>query len=399
MLSAADRNYLDYIPLFTTYGLDVAFISPTETGFEKSIMDAIKPLRTLLQKEHIHDYDTQLQGPENKVKIGACFLRGDVPDFNSKASLYRPITKQGDPRIWFENLKTYCQPHNLLAILPANNTLYVFNLSDESVVNSLKYGEGRKLLESIHKGYRSVIDELVEKLKDIHREGFVKGISHGDTNVGMTLEHLLEIPPNPSKEPDYKGIELKAKRYVERKSRTLQTLLACAPDWKNSNTTAKQILDNWGYWSKDKKYGNRFNLYCTVSASSPNSQGLYFEVNDNKDLLINYGNKESKNHIFVAQWDMGELRQRLAAKHHETVFISATTEKRKDGEYFRYDKITHTKGPNINMLGYLLDSGIITMDYTIHLKEDGNTRDHGYLFRIRPSNLGLLFPNPETIIL
>ena len=399
MLATADRNYLDYIPLFTTYGLDVAFISPTETGFEKSIMDAIKPLRTLLQKEHIHDYDTQLQGPENKVKIDACFLRGDVPDFNSKASLYRPITKQGDPRIWFENLKTYCQPHNLLAILPANNMLYVFNLSDESVVNSLKYGEGRKLLESIHKGYRSVIDELVEKLKDIHKEGFIKGISHGDTNVGMTLEHLLEIPPNPSKEPDYKGIELKAKRYVVRKSGTLQTLFACAPDWENSNTTAKQILNDWGYWSKDQKYGNRFNLYCTVSANFPNSQGLYFEVNDKKDLLINYGNKESKNHIFVAQWDMGELRQRLAAKHHETVFISATTEKRKDGEYFRYDKITHTKGPNINMLGYLLDSGIITMDYTIHLKEDGNTRDHGYLFRIRPSNLGLLFPNPETIIL
>ena len=399
MLSAADRDYSSFLYLFSRYGLEVAFLSPTETGFNKSIMDAIKPLRNLLLSKGMHDYDSQLQGPDNKIKIPACFLRGDALDFDTQASLYRPITKQGDPRIWFEKLKTYCVPHNLLAILPANGKLYVFNLSDSSVLRSLEHGEGRKLLEAIRKGYSSVIDELIDRLKDIHKEGFVKGVSRGDTNVGMTLEHMLDIPPNSSKEPDYKGIELKTKRFSFTKPKTLQTLFTCVPDWKSSNTTAKKILDTWGYWADDEIVGRRFNLYCTVSAHVPNSQGLYFEVKENQDLLINYGDKPENKHLFVAQWDMNELRKRLSVKHHETVWISATTELRRDGEYFRFDKVVHTKTPNIQMLGYLLDSGIVTLDYTLHYKPDGNTRDHGYIFRIHPRNMSLLFPNPETIIL
>ena len=395
MLSAADRDYLSFITLFSSHGLEVAFLSPTETGFNKSIMDAIKPLRNLLLDKGMHNYDTQQQGPENKVKIPACFLRGEILDFDTQASLYRPVTKQGDPRIWFEKLKTYCVPHNLLAILPANGKLYVFNLSDSSVLRSLEHGEGRRLLEAIRKGYSSVIDELIDRLKDIHKEGFIKGISHGDTNVGMTLEHLLDIPPNSSKEPDYKGIELKTKRSGLLNPKTLQTLFTCVPDWKNSNTTAKAILDTWGYPDENK----RINLYCTVSAKKPNSQGLYFEVDYNKDLLINYGDKDAQKHLFVAQWDINVLRKRLSVKHHETVWISAATETRWDGEYFRFDKVIHTQSPKIYSLGFLLADGVVTLDYTLHYKPDGNTRDHGYIFRIHPKNMDLLFPNPEIIIL
>lgn len=399
MLSTADRDYSQFLYIFAQYGLDVAFLSPTDTGYTKSIMDAIKPIRDLLKGKGFHNYDLQKQGPENKIKIPACFLRGSALDFNTQASLYRPITKQGDPRIWFEKLKTYCIPHNLLAILPANGILYVFNLSEEEVVSSLLQGEGRKLLQSIKKGYSSVIDELVDKLRDIKKEGFVKGISHGDTNVGMTLEHLLNIPPNSLKEPDYKGIELKSKRYKENRAKTLQTLFTCVPDWQNSKTNAKTILNNWGYWADDAIVGRRFNLYCTVRAHVPNSQGLYLEVSEKEDLLINYGDKEGQKHLFVAQWNINELKKRLSIKHKETVWVSATTDVRSDGEYFLFDKVVHTKGPNIAMFPYLLDSGVITLDYTLHFKADGNTRDHGYMFRINPQDINLLFPYPETIIL
>ncbi len=398
MLSAADIDYTNFLSLFSAYGLNVAFLSPTETGYTKSIMDAIKPLRRILKEKQIHNYDIQAQGPTNKIRIKACFLRGDVLDY-TYASLYRPITKKGDPRIWFDKLKTYCEPHNLLAILPTEDAIFVFNLSKTDVVNSLMNGEGKKLLESIKRGYSSVIDELISNLKDIHNEGFIKGISHGDTNVGMTLEHLLNIPPNSLKDPDYKGIELKAKRNFSSKPKTLQTLFSCVPDWKNSNTSAKQILDKWGYWANDSNHGQRFNLYCTVSAKAPNSQGLYLEVTDNQDFLINYGDKLGQKHIYVAQWDINKLKDQFAKKHHETVWISATSEIRSDGEYFRYDVVTHTKNPNTQMLGYLLDSGIITLDYTLHYKPNGETRDHGYIFRISPNKMKLLFPNPETIIL
>ena len=47
------------------------------------------------------------------------------------------------------------------------------------------------------------------------------------------------------------------------------------------------------------------------------------------------------------------------------------------------------------MLEPLIDDGIITMDYAMHFKETGiGVRDHGFLFKINPGDIGLLFPNP-----
>ena len=54
--------------------------------------------------------------------------------------------------------------------------------------------------------------EAIRCLKDIHDEGFIESIGHGDHNVGDTLESLLGIETNSSILPDYKGIELKTTR-------------------------------------------------------------------------------------------------------------------------------------------------------------------------------------------
>ena len=56
----------------------------------------------------IHDYEAQSQGPANKVVRPAFMLAGgdimDVP-----VSLYRPVTKKGDPRLWFYEFKKFCR--------------------------------------------------------------------------------------------------------------------------------------------------------------------------------------------------------------------------------------------------------------------------------------------------
>ena len=43
----------------------------------------------------------------------------------------------------------------------------------------------------------------------------------------------------------------------------------------------------------------------------------------------------------------------------------------------------------------LLDNGIITLDYTIHLKDNGGPRDHGYLFRTEERYFNLIFPEQQ----
>ena len=137
MLSMSDTPINEFIPYFAETNTAVAFLVPTPTGYEKSIMDATKPLRELLKFANVHDYETQGQGQENKVIIESHFItRDDV--INTSASLYRPNTKDGDPRIWFSDLKKYCKPCNLLAIFVYDKSLYVINLSNKEIQDSLK---------------------------------------------------------------------------------------------------------------------------------------------------------------------------------------------------------------------------------------------------------------------
>ncbi|MDR1413067.1 MAG: MvaI/BcnI restriction endonuclease family protein, partial [Actinomycetes bacterium] len=60
-----------------------------------------------------------------------------------------------------------------------------------------------------------------------------------------------------------------------------------------------------------------------------------------------------------------------------------------------YNQIIHTKKPNTFLLGTLLEESIITMDFTLS-QLTNRVRDHGYLFKIKPENFPILFPNPRN---
>ena len=69
MLSLSDTNIEQFFPIFANTGVPVAFLVPTTTGYGKSIMDATGPIRELFKNANLHNYETQLQGQENKVMI------------------------------------------------------------------------------------------------------------------------------------------------------------------------------------------------------------------------------------------------------------------------------------------------------------------------------------------
>ena len=396
MLSKSDTPIDSILDIFSSRGLDVTFLVPTATGYEKSIMDAIVPLRNFLELKQIHNYSTQKQGPEYKILYPTTIICSDKT-IESTSSLYRPKTKQGDPRIWINGIKNHCIAGNLLGIIADKHSLYVFNLSNQDVVNSMRNnGSISEFLDRLVNLEKSVATELLGKLNAIHSLGFVESVTAGDTGVGMTCESLLGIAPNTSKAPDYKGIEIKCSRKkIGQPNRV--NLYTQVPDWKNSaGMTASKLLQSYGYWSK--KEPPRFDLYCTVEANHPNPQGLYFKVDMDRDLLINYCRKDGKDE-FVVQWDLQLLRERLLEKHRETFWIKATSKIENGLEYFKYDAVVHTKKPTVSLIGYLIDSGIITMDYTMHFKENGTVRDHGYIFKIKPKHISMLFPNPVDYIL
>lgn len=51
----------------------MAFLVPTPTGYQKSIMDATIPLREMLREMGIHNYVEQKQGPEFKELVKPIF--------------------------------------------------------------------------------------------------------------------------------------------------------------------------------------------------------------------------------------------------------------------------------------------------------------------------------------
>ena len=101
MLAMSDINIDQFLPVFADVGVSVAFLVPTPTGYDKSIMDAIGSVRELLKDEGIHDYELQDQGPAAKKMWPSFFVTADGL-IETEASLYRPVTKKGDPRIWFK---------------------------------------------------------------------------------------------------------------------------------------------------------------------------------------------------------------------------------------------------------------------------------------------------------
>lgn len=376
-LSFKNRKYL------AQKGIDYGLLSITQTGLEKSIMDAVGSLRAYFKDHQYHDYSSQLQGTSYKV-LNPCYLvTTDNDAQNQKVSLYRPETKKGDPRIWIYGLKNCAQSGDEIALILDKGVLYVFNIS----VLDLSQNQ---ILNQIINDYEAIAHELLERLEALSKKGALKAIKQGDTAIGMTIEHALGISANSSPYPDYKGIELKSARLNKASNRT--TLFAQVPEWSISTLkSSKEIVDKYGYPRE-----NDLKLYCTLSTNKYNSQGLGFEVDFNNDLLNEVHEQDGN----VASWLGQTLRSKLLEKHRETFWIKADTQTNNGDEYFTLRSITHTKNPLASQFLLLMEQGIITMDHLIKRKDmTGKTTEKGPLFKIKPQHLSLLFPEPMNYIL
>ena len=106
MIKISDTSVADAIQELQKYNLDATFLVPTQTGLDKSIIDATYQVRNYLKDHRFHDYNIQSQGNENKV-IKNYFFVDEHNCIQNNVSLYRPKTKNGDPRIWFYRLSQF----------------------------------------------------------------------------------------------------------------------------------------------------------------------------------------------------------------------------------------------------------------------------------------------------
>lgn len=379
-----------------------AFIVPTENGLEKSIMDATAMVRFFLKFSGLHDYNEQEQGPDNKKIIKSYIVHKDKLE-ETKTSLYRPITKKGDPRIWISKLPQYAKVKDLILLFSVNNEIYAVNLSNNEIVQSIdsKGFVYETILNSKIEANKAK-DELLALLKEIHEKGWIRSTTNGDTSVGDTLEHELGIERNNSTSPDYKGIELKASRLNRngrKKPKTRITLFAKTPD---EGMTYREIMVNYGKYQTPKGQTTpRLQLYETFKASRVNAYDLYLKTNASDESLdlMHSASKDitDENNNYVSSWKLETLANSLKEKHKETFFVKAESKLIDGVEYFRYNKVIYTSNPNTSVLFALFDDDKITLDLAIHQQENGVARDHGALFKMFPDDLPLLFGDEEII--
>ena len=367
----------------TKLGIEFSIFEPTMTGLKKAIIDATQQIRVHFELEGFHYYWEQGQGQEYKVMKDAYLLNDDVVT-KSKTSLYRPKTKQGDPRIWFRKLPSYSTSGDQVAIIIKDDATYLINLSTVLIEKSLSNNNSniKSFLESFVIQHNTIAEELLGKLKQLAKKPF-SALRTGDTAIGYTLEEKLGIAANSSKLPDYKGIELKSGRG----NKTRTTLFAQVADWDLSPCKrSAEILNKYGYERDDD-----FKLYCTITSQRENTQGLSFIYDQAKDQLQEWYNKTD----LVAIWPGNLLRKRLKEKHAETFWIEAKSEVIDGIEQFQLLKVTHTKSPILSQLLPLIQSGVVTMDHLIKRNGKNNrVSEKGPLFKINKRDLELLFPQP-----
>lgn len=378
-LSLKNRKYL------AKNGVDYGLLTITQTGLNKSIMDAVGSLRAYFKENHYHNYDDQKQGTTYK-SLKPCYLViSDRDAQDQKVSLYRPETKKGDPRIWIYGLKSYADPGDEIVLILDKNELYIFNISKLDLSKN-------HLLNQIIYDYEATAMELLGLLEVLSNKGAIQSVMSGrhDTAIGRTIEHELGIPINSSPFPDYKGIELKAARLNKASNRT--NLFAQVPDWTISKLkSSKEIVDKYGY----ERNGD-LKLYCTLKTHVYNSQGLGFKVDIEQDQLHEIHATDGD----VVSWLGTTLRNKLLEKHRETFWIKADSIMQVENEFFILKSITHTKNPLSNQFLLLMEQGIITMDHLIKRKNKiGSASEKGPLFKIRPEHLSLLFPDPKNYVL
>lgn len=328
-----------------------------------------------------------------------------------RKSLYRPKTKKGDPRIWFSGLKNYCQPRNLLALTVSRGEIYVFNLSNDLIRNSLfNNGFVADVLQQLSYDQNAIARELLWKIKDIHDQGFLPSITPGDPGVGDTLENALSISRNNSELPDYKGIELKASRLTRttrrgtRATRDRVNLFSKVPD---GGLSYSDIVREFGRWTwNEAKQEERLSIQNTTFFSKVNSFGLILNIdNNNEEVHICYEDAREHRHM-LSYWYLSTLNKKLLEKHKETFWVKAVSDLRGNREWFRYDIIEHTKNPNTSLILPLIETDKIMIDlagYYKKINKNGrdtlNWRDHGMLFKMWPQDLPLLFGEPEIYYL
>ncbi len=252
-------------------------------------------------------------------------------------------------------------------------------------------------------------NELVGRLKQIKKEGYVKTHRSGDTGIGKTLEDLLGIDENNVPSPNAHMIELKSAR---KKGSSMLTLFTKSPLPEKANSV---LLETFGYESA--KGNKKKELHTTVKSNSFNTlkgkDGFKIDIKGDRIELVTKGKpikgsvsslmkrllgKENKQRIVLGYWTKETLKNSFERKLPELLYVKAESKGKGSNEEFWFNEAWLLSGFDFANFLRLVDEGTICVDIRIGQYPDGRPHDHGTGFRVHPDKLDLCFENRKNLI-
>jgi hypothetical protein len=370
-------------------------VTLTETMLSKSIIDATLPVRDLLSRSGIHDFADQGQGESGRRYKPALLIAVDdgvIRSTATKVSLYRPETKDGDPRFWLYKLKKVARPGDSVALgVATDRRVVAVNLS--SAATEAAWDAVEEAFAPLGPGSDTIqnlpLDRLMAKLEEIASSGPLPAVCAGDTAVGRTMETALGIEMNSSPLPDWEEkIELKFGRNRPSQRKNLFSLRS---DKKLSVlSSAREILENFGYWRDGV-----LRLYVTVNAK-PNAQGLFLYVDTaGRQVQVREGSTRPELPE-VATWPLKALEAKLLEKHPETCWIVCAETKSRGIIHFQPTEVLYTHSPRVDLIPLLVSTGQMSLDHLIKAV-DNSVRDKGTAWKVTAAGRSDLFSEAKAL--
>ena len=236
--------------------------------------------------------------------------------------------------------------------------------------------------------------QLLDKLKNIEKMGFVKTHRSGDTGIGKTLEDLLDIEENNIQGPDGEDTELKAAR---KNSPSMLTLFTKSPLPRGINS---KLRAEYGY--PDENHPDKLALRTTIDSVSFNTikgeKGFMIVSNEDRIEIVPRRTPTKFPDMPNPYWNKEDFENSIKKKYKKSLlYVKADARGNGSEEEFHFNAAYLLEGFDFDKFSKSLKDGILKIDIRLGLHPDGRFHDHGTGVRINPSLLDECFSGKQVL--
>lgn len=255
-------------------------------------------------------------------------------------------------------------------------------------------------------------ESLIEKLKEIFKEGWIRNARKGNSGgIGNTLEDLLGINENNLPIPNAAEWELKTQRI---NSSSLITLFHSEPSPRAIGFVSQVLLPKygWAHAEAGKKYNKEeMSFRQTIHGQSRSDRGFMIVVDRaERKILISFDAKsvdfrhkdwlESvKKYAGLNElnpqpyWGFEDLEHKAGTKLLNCFYVQAEVKIERKMEFYKYSKISMLQKFSFDGFLKALEEAKLLVDF------DARTgHNHGTKFRLRQNCLPMLYEKVTTIL-